>query len=40
MWPPFWDTGDKNTEKYPGAGGPYMLFQSGGDKSKLFLYFQ
>ena len=20
MWPPFWNTIDKNTEKYPGAG--------------------
>ena len=20
MWPPFWNTRDKNTEKYPGAG--------------------
>ena len=44
MWPPFWNTRDKNTEKYPGAGylflqWPYMLFQSGGDKSKLFYTF-
>ena len=45
MWPPFWDTRDKNTESILVQvtyfhSGPYMLFQSGGDKNKLFLYFQ
>ena len=44
MWPPFWNTRDKNTEKYPGAGHLFpqwslYAFPEWGDKSKLFYTF-
>ena len=43
MWPPFWNTRDKTLKSILVQvtyfyNGPYMLFQNGGDKSKLFLY--
>ena len=44
MWQPFWNTRDKNTEKYPGAGHLFPQWSLytvpvGGEKSKLFYTF-